>query len=242
MEVIRGVVFDLDDTLYLERDYVASGFRCIAEAIGDQCGGREPILEFLSAGFLAGVRGDAFNRLLEEFPALTAHWKLGDLVELYRTHRPDIAVLAPMRELVTALASGGVKLALITDGPVASQSGKVAALDLERFFAPVVLTDAWGVEFRKPHRRSFEAVMENWRFSPAQLVYIGDNPDKDFFAPRALGWQTVRLRMEAQLRHRLDARSPEYAADREFRSVDDLTNWLTAVCALPPAHTRLRTR
>ena len=33
MSRIRCVAFDVDDTLYLERDYVRSGFRAVAERV-----------------------------------------------------------------------------------------------------------------------------------------------------------------------------------------------------------------
>ena len=33
-----------------------------------------------------------------------------------------------------------------------------------------------------------------WRLSPSQMVYVGDNTDKDFQAPRQLGMQQVWFR------------------------------------------------
>src|SRR5664280_2826371 len=59
------VVFDLDDTLYLERDYVASGFR----AVGIWCAerlGLEGIEEQAEVLFIQGRRGDIFNAVLEQ--------------------------------------------------------------------------------------------------------------------------------------------------------------------------------
>jgi putative hydrolase of the HAD superfamily len=232
MELIRGVVFDLDDTLYFEREYVLSGFRSIAATIGGDCRRSDFIFEFLQSGFEAGVRGDAFDRLLAEYPELRIRLTVADLVERYRSHIPAIQLLPEMRFLLAALTSRGIRLALITDGSVTAQSNKIAALELGKLFAPTLITDAWGLQFRKPHRRAYEAVMKDWKMSPTQLVFIGDNPAKDFYAPRALGWHTARLRLTQQLRHALEPPSPEYAAERDFGSLGDLTDWLNAMCDL----------
>ncbi|MGB6687367.1 MAG: HAD family hydrolase [Terracidiphilus sp.] len=232
MELVRGAVFDLDDTLYLERDYALSGFRYVAATIGGDGCAAERILRFLQSGFEAGVRGNAFDCLVAEYPELGLRWNVGDLVEMYRSHKPVIQLLPGMSYLLQGLKSKGIRLALITDGSVAAQSNKAAALKLGKLFAPILVTDAWGMEFRKPHGRAYEAVMEIWNIPPTQLIYIGDNPEKDFCAPRALGWHTARLRLEQQLRHDLEARLPEFAADREFRTLGDLAAWLYAACDL----------
>jgi putative hydrolase of the HAD superfamily len=233
MELMRGVVFDLDDTLYFERNYVLSGFRFIAEVIGGDGGGSEQVFSFLSQEFEDGVRGNAFDRVIAKYPELEARWKTADLVDLYRSHSPTIALEAAMSALVAGLVSHGIPIALITDGPIETQSRKIESLGIRDLFSPIILTDAWGIEFRKPHARAFQAVMEAWRMKPTELAYIGDNPVKDFRAPRALGWQTARLRMKQQLRYALEAASPEFAPHREFGAFEDLSKWISEACALP---------
>ena len=54
------------------------------------------------------------------------------------------------------------------------------------------------------------------------MVYVGDNPTKDFKAPRDLGWLTVRLR-HAQGEHaRTEPVSAAFRADAEIATLDDL--------------------
>jgi len=233
MELIRGVVFDLDDTLYLEREYVLSGFRSVAESIADASLPADEMYQFLERDFASGVRGDAFDRMLAAFPALAARRTAAELTQLYRAHSPRIGLESSRSRLLDVLGRHGIKLGLITDGPVASQSGKIAALGLSGYFDPMILTDAWGVEFRKPHPRAFEAVMRQWSLEPEQLVYAGDNPLKDFHAPRALGWQTVRLRIEGQLHQHAEPTAIEYAAAQECASFADLARWLLSACGIP---------
>jgi putative hydrolase of the HAD superfamily len=233
MEIVHGVVFDLDDTLYLEETYVLSGFKFVADSIGSDSDESQRIFESLTKSFRSGVRGSNFDRVLAEFPSMATRWNVEDLVDLYRQHSPAIHLLEPAKDLLRRLAGGGIKLALITDGPVPGQAKKIAALGLDNSFAPMILTDLWGVEFRKPHPRAYEAVTGAWNIPAERLVYIGDNPQKDFLAPRALGWQTARLRLAGQMRFSLEPSSLEYAPSLEFHSYLTLTDWLICSCDSP---------
>ncbi len=208
-----GVVFDLDDTLYLERDYVKSGFRAVAEtAVKDTEVSADDAFAFLWQDFLSGSRGSSFNALLERYPELTQNVEVTALVKRYREHAPDIGYLPGIEPLLAELQSLNVPLAVISDGPLVSQAAKAEALGVACYADPIVLTDAWGQEFWKPHVRAFEYVAEAFGLPHEKLVYIGDNPLKDFHAPAKLGWQSVRLRLPKQVRETLphDAMPPTY--------------------------------
>lgn len=239
MEVVRGVVFDLDDTLYLERDYVASGFRHVALVVEGHCdAAADEVFQFLWSGFGEGIRGDSFDRLLVRYPSLASGWTVGELVQLYRGHQPTIDALPKIKELLNELTRGMIALALVTDGLIAAQSGKIAALGLSGCFDLLVLTDTWGREYRKPHRRGFETVKSGLSLCSEQLVYVGDNPAKDFRAPREMGWQTVRLRLPGQLRYLEEPPAPDYAPQKEVVSVESLIQLLRKLCALEPGTSR----
>lgn len=213
MKPALGVAFDLDDTLYLERDYVRSGFRAVAEyAVQDTDVLTEDAFIFLWHDFLAGVRGSAFNDLLTRFPKVAERRGVRELVQCYREHAPSITYLPEVEALLQELRAEGVPLAVISDGPLVSQAAKAEALGVAHYAEPVVLTDAWGQDFWKPHVRAFETVAEAFGLPAEQLVYVGDNPDKDFHAPAQLGWRSVRLRLPGQVREALphDAVPPTY--------------------------------
>jgi putative hydrolase of the HAD superfamily len=232
MGLVEGVAFDLDDTLYLECHYVRSGFQRVAEELGARGAETERIFSFLESQFDAGIFSNAFDRLIAAFPDLEFVCNVDELVDLYRSHRPAITLIDGVSSLLGELNRSGIRLALITDGSVVSQSNKIAALAIDQLFEPIYITDSWGVEFRKPHLLAFQAVEQNWGIIPEKLAYIGDNPAKDFYAPRRLGWQTVRLRLERQLRHGLEASSPEFTPAREFGTVEELSAWLHLNCAM----------
>lgn len=224
-----GVVFDLDDTLLPEAEYVRSGMRAVglfcAQRLAESAPGpcAQDLSAFLLAEFGAGVRGNSFDRLLAAFPVLAcAGLTTQELVDAYRTHRPEVSLPPVWQELFACLQASGVRLGVISDGPLAAQSAKAEALGLSRFCDPVILTDRWGREFWKPHERAYRVIEEAWGLPAAALWYIGDNPAKDFIAPNRLGWNTLRLRLPGQLHERAEAASPEAAARHECRSYDEL--------------------
>ena len=222
-----GVVFDLDDTLYLERQYVASGFRCVARLLGRSLGiGPDLVYAHLMELLRQGQRGRTFDLLIERFPTIGRLHTVQDLVDTYRKHRPHIRLLPGMSALLHSLRQAGVRLGLVSDGNLASQTVKVDALQLDSLLDLIVLTDTWGKEFWKPHPRGFERVQEVWNLHGSALVYVGDNPAKDFVAPKRMGWRTVRLRLPGQLHFEDDPPGASFAPEIEVRSVTELTEVL----------------
>ncbi len=199
---VRLVAFDLDDTLYPEREFVLSGFRCASDHLVARGILERPIFDDLEAAFEAGVCGNTFNHVLEAAGVQPTDELIAELVEVYRTHRtaggaarPDIAPYPDVEPTLARLAAEGVVRGVITDGPLACQRLKVEALGLEPLLEAVVLTDAWGREFWKPHPRAFREMAERLGVEPAACVYVADNPAKDFQGPAEAGWRaSIRIR------------------------------------------------
>lgn len=208
------VVFDIDDTLYFERDYVESGFHHVAREVTKNSPlDREIVFEYLWNLFEEGVRGDNFDRLLDARPALRDRWAVEDLVEIYREHEPNIDWNQEMKEAVDELRSR-FHLAALSDGPLPSQRAKVRALNLEECFDPIILTREVAPDAEKPDLRPFRRVEQATAESGSRLVYVADNPKKDFIAPNELGWITIRYRDSRQLRHAAEPPTQEAAPER----------------------------
>jgi len=185
------VAFDVDDTLYLERDYVASGFTAVDGLVGARFG----VTGFAALAwrlFLAGQRHDIFDRALTVLGVAYTPRDIEDLVRAYRAHMPGIRLLPDARDALEELRDLGVAIAVLTDGPRQSQAAKVARLGLAGYTGVVVLTDALGPGFGKPHPRGFRRIVE--LTGARTFAYVADNPLKDFAGPRRLGWTTVRVR------------------------------------------------
>ena len=102
---------------------------------------------------------------------------------------PFPGVRAALRELRSL-----VPVAVVTDGAVAGQRAKLAALGLDDAFDAVVLSDGWGRAFRKPHPRPFRTALALLGVDAADAVMIGDRPDKDIAGAARVGVRGIRVR------------------------------------------------
>lgn len=177
------VVFDLDDTLYKEIDFVYSAYDHI-------CG---LLLEPHESTIAFPQMTEAFHRGEDVFLQLKEQFKLDieilELVEIYRFHFPKIQLAEGARELLAQLNTCGCRLGIITDGRELTQRNKLRALGIEQSFCSIVISESFGSE--KPDERNFR-VFED-KFPGCRFVYVGDNFRKDFVTPNRLGWTTIGL-------------------------------------------------
>lgn len=186
------VVFDLDDTLYPEREFALSGFaaagRWAERELGVQ-GLADDMTRLLDDGHLGKLFAMA---LAGKLPGHTPEQFAG-LLEAYRNHEPTLTLF---EDAAWALGHFGDKarLGMITDGTHHVQARKVAALGIAPRFEEIVYTHALGGrEFSKPHPESYERIERSMGAGARRLVYVGDNPSKDFVVPNARGWVSVMV-------------------------------------------------
>ena len=126
----------------------------------------------------------------EVFEELGRENEKASVVEVYRSHKPDIHLYSGVVEMIADLKAEGIKVGIITDGRPEGQRNKLDALGLD--VDDVIITDELGgVQFRKPCDIAFRILVNRWRLNPADIVYVGDNPAKDFQAPQQLGMRSV---------------------------------------------------
>lgn len=196
---MKVVVFDLDDTLYKEVDYLRSAYRYIACQLAASEVEREAIYGTLYGAYSDGR--DAFAALMERYndKAMTKE----TLLHWYRTHKPQISLCDGCREFLLRLAAKGCRLGIITDGRTITQMNKIEALALQKYISDedIVISEKFGSE--KPSPTNYLHFMDKYG-DDAQYYYIADNTAKDFVAPNRLGWTTVCLKDNGQNIHKQD--------------------------------------
>ena len=144
------LVFDLDDTLYPEREFALSGFRAAGRWAAAELG-----IDGLDAEMTRllddGHLGKLFTiALAEKAPSHTPE-QLAGLLEAYRNHEPQLVLFEDAAWALSHFADKA-RLGMITDGTHAMQARKVAALGIAPRFQEIVYTHALGGrEFSKPH-------------------------------------------------------------------------------------------
>ena len=157
MGIFHLVAFDLDDTLYPEREFVQSGFAAVAQHLADLgVIDAESFFQTATGLFVAGTRGNIFNLALERLAVGFQVERIGELVRVYREHRPQIRPFADSTNLLKFLKEKGAVLALISDGPFQTQQNKLRALGLEAYFDHLVFTGAHGEDWGKPSPRALD--------------------------------------------------------------------------------------
>lgn len=181
---IKGIIFDLDDTLYSEKEYVKSGFKAVSDYLGG--GYDERLWLYFEDGKIA------ITKLLHEEGRIEEEKKC---LEIYRNHMPNIHLYSGVIEMFDEIRCKGLKIGIITDGRPKGQRNKIKALGLESLVDDIIITDELGgSQFRKPCDIAFRIVATRWRMNPSEIVYIADNINKDFQAPQQLGMKCLWYR------------------------------------------------
>lgn len=229
-EGVGAVVFDLDDTLYPERDFAFSGYDAVESWLAAETG-VQGFAGVCRSVFEAGERARVFNRALalaglRDDPGLIAR-----MVDVYRGHAPRIRLAA---DAARWLARSAAPVGLVTDGPPAMQRAKVRALGIEDRLRFAIFTGDWPQGFGKPHCRPFvEAERHAQRLGlRGRLVYVADNAAKDFVRPRSRGWLTVQVTRPERI-HRAPPRSQSFAAHAAIPDLDALDACLRRLSGRP---------
>lgn len=185
MPKYRVVVFDLDDTLYKEVDFLKSAYREIAERAEKEWGCPANIYQKMM--FWREKGENVFGKLITEY---SLNVSFGDLLTMYRCHIPKCQLDELTHNVLSQLKLSCV-LGLITDGRSLTQRNKIKALALDTFIdeANVLISEEIGYE--KPSEEPFRYFMR--QYPKCHYCYVGDNPTKDFYAPNCLGWDTICL-------------------------------------------------
>lgn len=195
MSIDRAVIFDLDDTLYPERMYVQGGLAAAAEAVSHHFGNTHEILTRLMQLFDSEHRFRVIDAFLDEHSLQDRDEWRPIMLRAYRGHNPQVS-LFPDADAALSRLRATHRIGLITDGRAESQRAKIEALGLRMRLDEIIITSELGEGYAKPHARAFEMMMERLKVEPARCAYVADNPSKDFVAPAALGWRTIRVRRE----------------------------------------------
>jgi putative hydrolase of the HAD superfamily len=226
--VLQAVLFDLDDTLFPERSYVASGFRAVAAWVEDSLGipQTEAELDFQRL-FEEGVRGHVFDRWLQA-RGLEDDELMDRMVWVYRSHQPQIFPHRGAIGLLMRLRSQ-YRLGLLSDGDATVQRKKLRVLQMRPMFDTVLFTDELGREAWKPSPRPFEVVLGRLRIKGSEAVYVADNPEKDFLGSRRAGMLAIRVRLTGGIYSSAQPPTPEHAPDHEIRTLRKLESLLTHI-------------
>ena len=196
--MLRAVLFDLDGTI-LDRTsslrvYLHQQARRLPEVFETVPFGEyvDTFLELDGNGYVE--RTELFRKLEGVFAMSPG---LGDaLLADYQTHFPDVCVPFPRaHQTLSLLREQGLGMALVTNGPVASQQPKIDGLGIASYFHTILISEAEGV--RKPDREIFRRATDTLGVSAEEAVMVGDNPETDIGGAKSFGMKAIWKRDES---------------------------------------------
>jgi putative hydrolase of the HAD superfamily len=217
MSEARAVVFDLDDTLYPRRRFVLSGFAVVADHVARESGvPRARVFRALChASHVA--KGQEFQQLCDRIG-----WPRSEvtrLVSIVRSHTPRIRLARTTIRMLTALRPTW-RIGVLTNGPVAVQRRKIAALGLPRLVDTVVFATECGTGQGKPDPAPFLAVLDRLNTHALRSVFVGDNLEADIFGASDVGMRTIHVvPIGGPFGGRVGGRGAPVAPDARVRSV-----------------------
>ena len=193
---MKAVLFDLDNTLYPEMEFVKSGFRTVARYLSSRYDFNEDSLFTQMLDILQrNGRGKVFDTLLYNL-SLYQGERVRLLVHLYRSHHPTIHLYEDTMPTLEHLRRRGIRLGVVTDGMASTQKNKIAALGLENIFDAIVCTDELGKEFWKPSIVPYKVALDLLEVSPSEAAYVGNDPVKDFVGANSIKMLTIQVTRE----------------------------------------------
>lgn len=223
--MIRAVLFDLDDTLISEAEYVDSGLRAVARFLAGAHGVEENwALDTMRRAFSTSAR-NVFDRAIRELSIDESPEVVAAMVDAYRTHSPEISFYPDVRPCLDGLRRQGIGTGIVTDGWAATQHRKLAALGAAALVDAIVVSDDLGKEFWKPHERPFEIARGILGVEFGEMAYVADNPAKDFAIAAQHPIRTVRI-IRGHGVHASEAYLGGIREDRRISGLDGLAEAL----------------
>ena len=187
------IVFDLDDTLYKEIDFVKSAYNYINNYIKSRY--NIDLSLHIHECLEDGIN---FFDLIKSRLNQNQSFPIEKYLELYRFHYPEINLSNDTVKFLNKISNKNIDFSIITDGRSVSQNNKIKALGLSNLLKKIIISEETGYE--KPHLNNFKIIERI--YPDKKLLYIADNTSKDFLAPNTLKWDTICLLDNGQNIHK----------------------------------------
>jgi FMN phosphatase YigB (HAD superfamily) len=218
---IRGVIFDLDDTLFDCTGQLTIPARQRAASILARDTNQAEAELTLRQSDLAETLGSS-----GAIRAIGSELNLSDNIvdeALASYNRDDVPPIRPFNDAVStleALAARGLPLTLVTTGRRNRQLAKVERIGLSTFFSPqanLFIHEEGDHPDKEPQLR---AALAATNLAPDQTMSVGDKLDSDIRVGNRIGLITVRFRHGRQ--KELEPEQPLDRPDYDIQRLGDL--------------------
>jgi putative hydrolase of the HAD superfamily len=194
---IKGVVFDLDNTLLdfmqMKEFAVKAAVKGMIEAgllVDEDQSYREIIAIYEEFGW---ENQQVFDVFIKKQVGYVEHKFLAAGIVAYRRAREANLMAYPnVNKTLMALTKAGIKLGVVSDAPSREAWLRIYYLNLYHFFDVVITFDDSGE--RKPSEVPFKMSLEALQLEPEETIMVGDWPERDVVGAQQIGMKTAFAR------------------------------------------------
>ena len=213
---MRGIIFDIDDTLYSRRDMILQAARDVRGEVGAVSDDHfmKVFYECSDENFPRIMSGQItpWQSNVERFVntlrrlGFEAQEKDGvSFANRYEWLQDHLTMSAKLEQMMEKLAAcPGILLGVITNGTSDRQRKKFRMLGLDRYMDPDRVVVSGEVGASKPDSIIFRAAEERFGLRPDDLWLVGDSVSADIYGAKACGWHTLWLRRGGAEADRVD--------------------------------------
>ena len=191
---IKGVIFDLDNTLLdfmkMKEVAVKSAIKGMIEA-GLDIDEKESYKDIVSIYEKFGWENQkVFDVFLNKTIGYVDNKFLAAGIVAYRRAREANLLAYPnVNRTLVGLTKLGIKLAVVSDAPSREAWMRIYYLNLYHFFDAVITFDDSGE--RKPSSKPFEMALNKLQLEAEDSLMIGDWPERDVVGAKQIGMRTA---------------------------------------------------
>ncbi len=218
--VLKGIFFDIDDTLYSTTEFsrkardnalramIHAGLKVDFEEASRELD--EVISEFSSN------YSSHFDKLIGRFPASCidgvnpAIIVASGVIEYHQTKFAELHPYPDVLEVLKILSRTDLVLGIITAGLTLKQAEKIVRLKVYDYLTPNAIFISEQVGISKPNGKLYLRACSSCGLKPKEAMYVGDDPRNDIDACNRIGMITVRHNRGKKFENAQGATDPAY--------------------------------
>ena len=194
---IKGVVFDLDNTLLdfmkMKEFAVKAAVKGMVEAglqLDEGQSYREIVAIYEEFGWENQKVFDVF--IEKQIGHVEYKFLAAGIVAYRRAREANLMAYPNVNNTLMALAKAGIKLGVVSDAPSREAWMRIYYLNLYHFFDVVITFDDSGK--RKPSEIPFKMSLDALQLEPDETIMVGDWPERDVVGAQQIGMKTAFAR------------------------------------------------
>jgi len=185
MGKIKGLLFDLDDTLADREKTVYDLFYLLIKS--NSSFSDEKVKQITKECVVLDNKGDTNKKVLIDYlqDKYKINLEIEDIRTWWITTQCEYEDLYPnVYELLNRLKDKYL-LGIVTNGSIYGQYRKIERMKIQPFFHTIIISEE--VNCQKPDKRIFEIALEKMGLQASEVLMIGDNMAKDILGASSCG-------------------------------------------------------